>query len=108
MNVSRLLGDVMGGIVAGDSGIELVSGVSTQDMLDAIDAHNPNVVVLGSEAGAIDAHLALIAANHPTLRVISVDVDGRSATIYEPGAVERRVTDISSRMMLSLIRGSVG
>jgi len=104
----RLLGDVMSGIMASDSEIEIVSEVSAKDMLGAIAALGPDVVIFGGDTDDTASYLALIGAGYPLLRVISVDADGRAATIHEPGVPARRVTDISQRMMLSLIRGSAG
>jgi len=108
VNVPRLLRDVMSGIMAGDSEIEIVSEVSATNMLNAIAALDPDVVVFGGENGDAGAEIARIGAKHPMLRVVAVDADGRAATIHEPGMAARRVTDISPLMMLSLIRGSAG
>lgn len=108
VNVPRLLRDVMGGIMASDSEIEIVSEVGETDMLSAIAALDPDVVVFGGETDDAKSHLALVGASYPMLRVVSVDADGRAATIQEPGVAARRVTDISPLMMLSLIRGSAG
>ena len=92
--------------MASDSEIEIVSEVSAEDMLSAIAALGPDVVIFGGETDDTASYLALITTGYPLLRVISVDADGRAATIHEPGVPARRVTDISSRMMLSLICGS--
>jgi hypothetical protein len=108
VNVPRLLGDVMGGIMATDSEIEIVGEVSAKDMLSAIAALGPDVVIFGGESDDADSYLALIGANYPLLRIISIDADSRAATIYEPGGPARQVTDISPRIMLNLIRGSAG
>lgn len=108
VNVQRLLRDVMSGIMAGDSEIEFVSEVNAKDMLNAIVAFDPDVVVFGGETDAATAELERIGANYPMLRVVAVDADGGAATIYESGKAARRVTDISPRMMLNLIRGSAG
>ena len=94
--------------MAGDSEIEFVSEVNAKDMLNAIVAFDPDVVVFGGETDAATAELERIGANYPMLRVVAVDADGGAATIYESGKAARRVTDISPRMMLNLIRGSAG
>jgi chemotaxis response regulator CheB len=108
VNVPRLLSDVMSGIMASDSEIEIVSEVGETDMLSAIAALEPDVVVFSGEADEAKSNLARIGASYPMLRVVSVDADGRAATIHEPGVAARRITDISPLMMLSLIRGSAG
>lgn len=108
VNVPRLLGDVMSGIMAGDPEIKIVSEVSGKDMLGAIAGLDPNLVVFGGESDETEIYVALMGARYPMLRAVTVDADGRAATIYEPGSAARRVTDISPRMMLSLIRGPAG
>jgi chemotaxis response regulator CheB len=106
VDVQRLLrAAMMSGIVA-DSGIEIVSEVDTKDMLDAIVAFDPDVVVFGGETDGAAAER--IGVNYPMLRVVAVDADGRAATVFESGKAVRRETDISPRMMLNLIRGSAG
>ena len=108
VNVQRLLRDVMSGIMVGDSEIEIIGEVSTKNMLNAIVALDPDVVVFGKETDDAAAELAPVRANYPMLRVVAVDADGGAATAYESGMAARRVTDISPRMMLNLIRGSAG
>lgn len=108
VGLPRLLGGVMSGIMAGYSGLQIIGEVSAKDMLNAIAALHPNVVVLGSEAGATDAHIALIRKNHPQMRVVSIDAEGRSATAHEPGNAARRVTDISPDTLLEMLRGLHG
>jgi chemotaxis response regulator CheB len=108
VDVQRLLrAAMMSGVVA-DSEIEIVSQVDTKDMLDAIVAFDPDVVVFGGETDGAAAELARIGVNYPMLRVVAVDADGRAATVFESGKAVRRETDISPRMMLNLIRGSAG
>jgi hypothetical protein len=94
--------------MAGDSEIEIVGEVSANNMLNAIAALDPDVVVFGGEMDDAKAELARIGVRYPMLRVVVIDADGRAATIHEPGIVARRVTDISPRIMLNLIRGSAG
>jgi len=109
VNVQPLLRDaMMSGTMAGDSEIEIVGEVNAKDMLNAIVAFDPDVVVFGGETDDTATELERIGASYPMLRVVAVDADGGAATIFESGKAVRRETDISPRMMLNLIRGSAG
>ncbi|NJM92519.1 MAG: hypothetical protein HC861_07755 [Rhodospirillaceae bacterium] len=108
VNVSRLLGDVMSSIMAGEFEAEVVSEVRAGPMLRAVAAFRPDVVILGNETGRAEDHIGAIQAGVRTVRVIAVNADGRSATIYDPGLAPRWVADVSPPGMLSLIRNVGG
>jgi hypothetical protein len=107
VNVSPLLRGVVGGIVAGHAGLEVVGDAGVDDMLSLIDALHPGVVVLGTDdaVAAPDAVLALLRARHPGLRVVGIDCDGRSATAHRPGAVRCVVAEVSPAVLLQMLRG---
>ena len=107
VNVSPLLRGVVGGIVSGHAGLEIVGDAGVDDMLSAIETLHPGVVVLGTDdaAAAAAAALALLRARHPGLRVVGIDRDGRSATVHRPGAVRCVVTEVSPAVLLQMLRG---
>ena len=107
VNVSPLLRGVVGSIVAGHAGLEIVGDASVDEMLSAIDALHPSVVVLGTDdaAAAADAALALLRARRPALRVVGIERDGRSATAHRPGAVRCVVAEVSPAVLLQMLRG---
>ena len=107
VNVSPLLRGVVGGIVSGHAGLEIVGDAGVDDMLPAIDRLHPGVVVLGTgdDAAATDAALSLLQSRHPGLRVVDIDRDGRSATLHRPGAVRRVVAEVSPAVLLQMLRG---
>jgi two-component system response regulator DesR len=106
-NVPPLLRGVLAGIVSGQTGIEILGDAGVDDMLAAIDALNPDVVVLGTDddAAALYAALARLRARHPGLRVIGIDRGGRSATAHLPGAARCVVAEISPAVLLHMLRG---
>lgn len=104
LNVPRLLRDVIGGVVSGYAGLELV-GRETRDAHAAIEAAQPEVVMLVSDAPRPDLQITAIRARHPGLRVVCLDSAGRVATLYEPGLAPRRIPEVSPTMLLSLLRG---
>lgn len=106
VNLPRLLGGVVGDIVAGHAGLEIVGDASADDMLAAIDALHPTVVVLDTDdVGRAAAPMVLLRARHPLLRVVAINGKGRVATAHEPGAAPRVVDEVSPQMLLQLLRG---
>jgi DNA-binding NarL/FixJ family response regulator len=107
VNVSRLLRGVVGGIVSGHAGLEIVGDAGVDDLLSAIDALHPGVVVLGTgdDAAASAEALTLLRARHPGLRVVGIDRDGRSATVHRPGVVRCVVAEVSPAVLLQMLRG---
>jgi hypothetical protein len=103
VNVPRLLGDVMRGIVSGHAGLEIVGDAQVDDMLTAISTLRPDVVVLGSDRGAGSAYISQLTASHPRLRLVSIDAEGRSATVHEPGLEAREFREVSPNMLLELL-----
>jgi hypothetical protein len=104
LNVPRLLREVIGGVVAGYAGLELV-GRQTRDVDAAIAALQPDVVILVCDSVSAEERLLVLRASHPALRVVALDADGRAATLYEPAASPRRISEVSPTMLLSLLRG---
>lgn len=106
VNLPGLLGGVVSGLVAGHAGLDIVGDASADDMLAAIDALHPNVVVLGTDdAGGAAALIVLLQSRHPLLRVVAIDDRGRAATAYEPGVTQRVLDEVSPQMLLQLLSG---
>ena len=97
----------MRGIARQHAGLEIVGEFTSSELLDAVVAMTPDVIVLGSIARERAPPIATLRAGHPALRVIALDDDGRSATALEPNAEPRTVTEVSPSTLLEMLRGSM-
>lgn len=106
VNLPRLLGGVMGAIVAGDPALEMVGDTDVERALEATATQQPDVVVLGG-TGAETERLLLecLRTLHPQLRIMTIDRDGQGATIYEPGGAVRSVAEMSPSTLVQMLRG---
>jgi hypothetical protein len=85
-------------------GLEIVGETDFEGMLHAVAATTPDVVVLGNAAGEGAPPLEPLRVPWPTLRVITIDHDGRSATAYEPNAPPQRIDEVSPATLLEMMR----
>ncbi len=104
LNVPRLLQEVIGEVVAGYASFELV-GRQTRDADAAIDAVQPDVLILVNDATQTEQQIARLRTRYPALRIVSLDAAGNQATAYEPGSAPRHVSEVSPTKLLSLLRG---
>jgi hypothetical protein len=104
LNVPRLLEEVIGEVVAGYASFELV-GRQTQDADAAIDAVQPDVLVVVKDTAQAEQEIARIRARRPALRIVALDAAGSEATAYEPGLPPRRIPELSPMKLLNLLHG---
>jgi DNA-binding NarL/FixJ family response regulator len=102
VNLPRLLNGVISGIVSGHPSLEIVGDTEAEDMLDAIESTQPNVVALGVPGPQAESLLSLLRARHPLLRVVTIDLEKQRATVYEPRAAPRVVSEISPGTLLDM------
>jgi hypothetical protein len=104
LNVPRLLQEVIGEVVAGYASFELV-GRQTQDANAAIDAVQPDVLILVKDTPQVEQEIARLRGHYPALRIVLLDAAASEATAYEPGAAPRQISEVSSMKLLNLLLG---
>ena len=107
VELPRLLSGVLREITRQHAGLEIVGETASSTLLDAITAMTPNVVVIGTIARERAPPIESLRALHPALRVITLDQDGRGATVHQPKAAARTVTEVSPSTLLEMLRGSM-
>lgn len=105
VNLPRLLGDVMSGIVARHAGLQVVGTTDCEHMVEAIPKLGTDVVLLGAEAGEEREVLSLLLQVHPRLRVVVIDSAGRHAVAHDAGGVTSEADEVSPDTLVQMLRG---
>ena len=106
VNLPRLMSGVLTAIVAEHQEMEIVGEADACNVLEAVRARNSNVVVIGTDEGRSDPMFALLETQMPTLRIVTIDREGRRAIAYEPGAAPLEATEVSPGVLMEMLRGT--
>ena len=105
VNLPRLLNGVLSAIVAGHEGMDVIEEADASDVVAAVQEHQANVVVICTNEGRGDPMFVLLKKELPELRIVTIDCEGRRATMYEAGAADREANEVSAKVLVDLLRG---
>jgi hypothetical protein len=106
VNLPRLLGDLVVGLVADKDDLVFVGDVSAEGAMAALDALAPDVIVVCmDETAPVRATLARLRAHRPAVRIVELDGAGRTSIIHVAGAAPHKVADISPEALRRMLRG---
>ena len=106
VNLPGLLSEVLSAIVAEHEGVKIVGDTDARDVLAVVRAQDANVVVIGIDEGLADTMLTLLMTELPTLRIVTIDREGRRATAYERGALLHEVDEVSPNALVEMLCGA--
>jgi DNA-binding NarL/FixJ family response regulator len=99
-----LMLDILHHVVAAEPDMEIVGSVDIDGLPKAIEPTFPDVVVVGQDVqGEQDLYLSLL-LRHPQLKVLAIDDDGKSGSLYELRPRRIRLGKISARSLTKAIR----
>jgi chemotaxis response regulator CheB len=93
---------------AGQGDIMLVGlSDSRPSLSELVTAHNPDVLIVGVERADWATGFAELFVDHPSLRILAIGEDGRSAMMQELYIRRWRVADLSPRSIVAAVRASL-
>jgi DNA-binding NarL/FixJ family response regulator len=107
-DMPRLLRDIVATIVGGEADIEVVGQVESADELIRLQPRDVPDVVIAGQSHSVGAVAEELLGRFPTLRVLEVAGDGRSANVYELRPAREFVAQVGAESLLDAVRGGVG
>ena len=104
VGLPRLLNGVVRGLVDQDGDLEIVGESDPVDMVSAVASMAPDVALVGNAQSGVPRMVSLI-ASHPTLRIITIEKDGRSATVHYGVIAPITLKEVSANSLLDMMRG---
>jgi chemotaxis response regulator CheB len=106
VDLPRLLSGVLSAILAEHQDIEVIREVNCFELAVVIQKCDANVVLIGTQVGQADGMVKLLSEKVLALRIVTIDQEGRKATMYESGIATCEVGEVSAEVLVHLLRGT--
>jgi DNA-binding NarL/FixJ family response regulator len=105
VDMPRMLRDIIAGVVRAESDLELVGEIESPEALPLRARHTrPDLVIAGATPALANVTGELL-GDHPRLRIIQVEADGRRGSLYELAPRRRKLGELSPESLVAVARG---
>lgn len=105
----RLLQDIMQELIAGHPSFRLVEPTADESTLvDMVDAGEVEFVVVGAQTAALGRFESELLFRRPSLRVVQVAPDGRTAAMWQLRPDRTLLSEVSSEGLIAAMLAAAG